>query len=246
MAKASEPKPFPVGSTCVRVIAVAIAASTASAESMKSMLLEHWSECAKETGEFLVFPDGCRDLILRQKPGQAAHWLASTLMTSPTLVKHVAGEHFQGYRLQPGCLINEAALQKQLQNAEADQIDIATLLVEAVHYHDNTSEMLAAITAGLSDINAAARSQGVSLRTFQRHLKKITGQSATFWWSLSRARRAGRQLSSKSPLHNIAFEAGYSDQSHMTREFRRWFNTPPAAMRHDSKQLESLMSSGIG
>jgi AraC family transcriptional regulator len=47
-----------------------------------------------------------------------------------------------------------------------------------------------------------------------------------------RAERARRLLHhTRLPLSEIAAEAGYSDQSHMTREFRRAFDQSPAAYR---------------
>lgn len=44
-----------------------------------------------------------------------------------------------------------------------------------------------------------------------------------------RASRARDLIRSGSPLAAAAFESGYADQSHMTRDFRRRYGLNPAA-----------------
>ncbi|MNY79481.1 Helix-turn-helix domain protein [compost metagenome] len=44
-----------------------------------------------------------------------------------------------------------------------------------------------------------------------------------------RASRARAFIRSGSPLAAVASEAGYADQSHMTRDFRRRYGLTPAA-----------------
>ena len=68
-------------------------------------------------------------------------------------------------------------------------------------------------------------------RSFRRHYGMTVGE-------MLRERRvdhARRELASGRPLSEIAAEAGFADQSHFTRVFRRVTGTTPAAFRRESR-----------
>lgn len=65
-------------------------------------------------------------------------------------------------------------------------------------------------------------------RLFRRHKKCSIGQ----FHARARARRAFfAVVGSSAPLSEICHDAGYSDQSHMTRDFRRSFGATPGQLR---------------
>ena len=76
-------------------------------------------------------------------------------------------------------------------------------------------------------------------RAFRRHFGVGLGQYAR----LVRAEH-GRTLlaATDTPLAQVAFRAGYADQSHMTREMRRVFGTTPARVRRRAGRMVEVAS----
>lgn len=69
---------------------------------------------------------------------------------------------------------------------------------------------------------------GHLVRSFRDHFGCTPGAFHRTW-RLERARR--RVTGTTQPLSRIAYAAGFADQAHMTREFRRRLDTTPAALR---------------
>lgn len=70
-------------------------------------------------------------------------------------------------------------------------------------------------------------------RLFRRHKNCSIGE----FHARARARRAFfAVVGSKTPLSEICQEAGYADQSHMTRAFRRAFATTPGQLRRFTRE----------
>lgn len=65
-------------------------------------------------------------------------------------------------------------------------------------------------------------------RTFRRRMRERFGYGYAILVRLERARRAQRLLRSDRALADVAAAAGYADQSHLTREFRRLVGASPA------------------
>ncbi len=81
-------------------------------------------------------------------------------------------------------------------------------------------------------VRAALSSSGQSLRTLERKIKRLSGQSQReleFYSSLENLHRLSQQHKDAS-LAEIAQDAGYSDQSHMGRSVRRATGFSPARL----------------
>jgi len=93
-------------------------------------------------------------------------------------------------------------------------------------------EMMAADLSGkivLSDIAAACR---LSLSHFSSSFKRSVGCSPHRWLLSQRIERAQHlMLVTGGPLCEIALDAGFADQSHLTRIFSRYLGTSPSAWR---------------
>jgi AraC-like DNA-binding protein len=85
----------------------------------------------------------------------------------------------------------------------------------------------------------------VTPRTLQRQFRENALPPPGFWLGLARARRAALELRTGAPLADIAADAGYADQAHMTRAFRQWFGATPAQLREDACRLALLAQSGL-
>ena len=49
-----------------------------------------------------------------------------------------------------------------------------------------------------------------------------TKRTPSYWLQLARIRKAARSLTANTYLADVAENFGFSDQSHMNREFQRW------------------------
>ncbi|WP_244670615.1 helix-turn-helix domain-containing protein [Rhodoplanes elegans] len=77
---------------------------------------------------------------------------------------------------------------------------------------------------------------GLSQSYFSHAFKAATGVPPYQWHMQARIRRVQEMLSrSALPLTEIAQAAGFADQAHLTRVFRRQVGTTPAAWRRDTR-----------
>jgi transcriptional regulator GlxA family with amidase domain len=85
-----------------------------------------------------------------------------------------------------------------------------------------------------TDIRAATLARVVALRRgpFVRAFRESFGESPPAYVTKQRIQRAQKlMLSSQAPLCQIALECGMSDQSHLTRVFRKIMGLNPARWR---------------
>ena len=68
----------------------------------------------------------------------------------------------------------------------------------------------------------------VSLRTAQRRFLKATGMTYGTFQQIERAKQALLLLEQGVPILDIVYEAGYADQPHLTRSFKRFLGQTPA------------------
>ena len=195
-----------------------------------------------------VWPDGCRDLLLRQEPGTCPRVLLTGLDSQAYQVCAPSGTRFVGIRLLPGAMalweregvsagqVDLTVLAPQGLLAERDDPDGAVglaFLEEMVQRHFTrptrfASDLLAAIREEVDLVRAL----GLSPRHLRRSSQRYTGAPPRFWQGLSRVRHAARLLLLGSdPLSTVACEAGYADQAHLCREIRRWLGQTPLGLR---------------
>ena len=74
----------------------------------------------------------------------------------------------------------------------------------------------------------------MSSRTVERHFTRITGRSPRQVRQIARAREAAARLRTGEAIADVAYELGYSDQSHLTRDVKRLTGyTPAESQRRD-------------
>ncbi len=209
------------------------------------VLLEHWKFDAIQGGITTVLPDGCRDLIIWRSKGVRPQCFVTDLATGCDQVPVSAGDHFNGFRLHPGVRIDVGGLLASLEGG-LDDVAIHTRLHDYATPLPQVSEALACLASGVTSVGDAAAMLGVRLRSLQRVLKRETGQAPVFWLRLARARQALARLGHAGALADLACDAGYADQAHMTREFRRWFGTTPHRIRADAGWVTRNFVAGYG
>lgn len=200
-------------------------------------------------GGAVVPADGCVDLILRdgrvEVAGPSTRWLA----TGPD---GAAGSF--GFRMQPGrarLLLDldlaaiadqlvplddvtdhrtAARLREAMIPLEAGPAPIGTLatfaaqLAEASRWSDAVRRAASEATPAR---DAAATLSG-SERSFRRRMLATFGYGYATLVRLDRAHHARSLLRSGSSIADVAASAGYADQPHLSREFRRLVGSSPA------------------
>ena len=200
-------------------------------------------------GGAVVPADGCVDLILRdgrvEVAGPSTRWLA----TGPD---GVAGSF--GFRMQPGRArlllgLDLAAIADQLVPLDdvADRRTAARLREAMIPLEAGPAPIgtLAAFSAQLAEASrwsdavrraafeaTPARDVAATLsgseRSFRRRMLATFGYGYATLVRLDRAHRARSSLRSGSSIADVAASAGYADQPHLSREFRRLVGSSPA------------------
>lgn len=208
---------------------------------MSNLVIEHWQSYTAVDQQFLILPDGCRDIIYQQPLSQAPQWFITELQLSRKTIASRRGTDFFGLRLKPGVIIkNEQRLIKQLQSQEIDSETLFNCLEDNCEYSSQIDESLRCIAEYPLCVVDCAKQLGVSSRTLQRLVLKHTQQPPSYWLMLARARKCARALSSMDSLAELALEYHFSDQAHMTREFQRLFQATPLQMKKSPELTEQL------
>lgn len=208
--------------------------------------LAEWTFESYLNCETKVLPDGCRDFILKEGDECDSSWFVSELSHSSYVVQTSGGEKIRGIRLQPGVDIRQAQLDSWLQANQASALFGSDQIDEFCIKSDSLTEALACLASRKSTISCVAKELGVSHRSLQRLVRSGTGQTPFFWFSLARARRAGRCLLEFNSISDTALETGFSDQAHMNREMKKWFRRTPKQIRTDEEMMSGLLESGYG
>lgn len=208
--------------------------------------IEPWQYIATTAGATAVVPDGCCDLIWHALPHQRPVWFVTALSDTRYDVPGTVGEHYCGFRLQPGTHIDARRLLSALERtAGPDQQAVLAVLYDCTHLAPGVHDALHALAA-CDSIASAARALGVSPRSLQRWVRAGTGRTPAYWRSLARVRRAARDLGRWPSLADAAAAWGYADQAHMGNEFRRWLGTTPGALATQADMLRALAATGYG
>ncbi len=209
-----------------------------------AVVLETWRYTAPAARTAVVIPDGCRDVIVRRDSGREPVWFISELQQTTKRVTLPAGTTLEGYRLAPGAVIDETRLQVALTDVDLESDMVVDRIVSCVARKPAVSEALACLGSGASSVADCALRLGVSVRTLQRTVKALTSRPPGFWLQLARVRRAARTVTDSPSLAEHADLHGFSDQAHMTREFRRWLGITPRQIRQDTVMPIQLAAPG--
>ena len=133
--------------------------------------------------------------------------------------------------LQAGQVAEALALAVQYFLQLPAQTDGAGLLAKA-----GGAMRAAGGTLQVSEVAAAAHA---TVRTLERKFKESSGYTVKDVSGLIRFEQARNHLwlQPDAPLAGLAHELGYTDQSHLSREFKRYSGTTPAAFARQARRL---------
>jgi AraC-like DNA-binding protein len=204
-----------------------------------------------------VIPDGRVDIVLEVTEAAWQGWAYGST-TKPTGLGCTPGCHYLGVRFRPGqsrhflrasaheltdrredlrhlLRVPAEALAAQVSRGDAlAEIDrrLAALLHDAPPEEHQADQMVRDIEAahGVLRLGELAARLGRSPRRLQRLFLETVGVTPKFFSLITRARRAAQLMAApgRTPLADVAAQAGYADQSHMTRDFVRLAGVSPA------------------
>jgi AraC-like DNA-binding protein len=210
-----------------------------------------WERTTTSAQELRIVPDACVDLI----------WAGETLTiagpdTKARLVTPAPGTRFVGVRLRPGaagavlrmpaselCDCTPVAadvlgyeVAAQLLEALLTGADPHALLLRAMQERDMRTDPLvgvavAALGRPRARVSVVAAELGVSTRQLQRRVTAAAGYGPKMLARVLRFRRL--QALPPAPLLELALEAGYADQAHMTAEVRLLAGVSPVRFLKD-------------
>jgi AraC-like DNA-binding protein len=211
---------------------------------------------------YTALPDGCVDVVMEVARDTHGAWVYGST-TRPTDIACSRSAHYLGIRFQPGQsrhFIEAAA--GEITDARAELHGLmqfpAEMIATRVTVDTLFSQIDEILTTTLSrsppdvslvdhvirhvearhgrvSVETVARHFGKSRRQIERLFSEFVGVPLKFYCTLARLRYAARLIAqpTERSLSAIAGDAGYSDQAHMTRDFRRLAGATPARLRHD-------------
>ena len=148
----------------------------------------------------------------------------------------------------------QAALHEQI---EAGNIKEAVALVQQYFLNERSqtaanSMLFKAGTAmseanGALPVSAVAKAAHTTVRTLERKFRQSSGYTVKDVSGLMRFEKARNQLwrDPDTNLAGLAHELGYTDQSHLSREFKRYSGTTPGAFARKAKKGQQAVNNGI-
>jgi len=130
------------------------------------MLFRKWCVTVQTAERALIQPDGCRDLIAVAQPDGRCALLYTDWDRCPREAQLGAGQTLTGYRLRPGCVLPEQAMQDAPQDAD----QLGAFIASA-----------AARDTEMSDVVQALSEAGASTRTVARGGPRVPCRPVPRW-----------------------------------------------------------------
>jgi AraC-like DNA-binding protein len=206
-----------------------------------------WVRVHGTSDDVRVVPDACSDVVWQQGTG-------TTVVgpdTGAKLVTGAPGDILIGMRFRPGAgggalgVPLDALRDLRVDATEVDRAfdlagdlapaDVIGRFLEAVAGR-RPDELVAEAARRLStaDVQTVARELSISDRQLRRRFHTAVGYGPKTLERVLRFRRFIDAIDDgRSDLAALAFDVGYADQAHLTREATRLSGLPPAALIHD-------------
>jgi AraC-like DNA-binding protein len=215
----------------------------------------YWLGLNNEDASYAALPDGAVDVVIKIQECSARSWVYGTTTHATTIAldQHC---HYLGIRFKPGqsrhflhvpaseltdcCESAQDLLKFSFHGALEARVDTSIfaqlnqlLQGHLAHVSPARTRMDEAITVIAESHGAASIERAVdvfcrSRRQFERVFLETVGVSPKLFSQIARFQRAATGTSRVTAcLADVAASAGYTDQSHMTHEFKRFANTSP-------------------
>lgn len=179
------------------------------------------------TSQAQVLRPGCHYLGVRFRPGQGRHFLRAAAVELTDTHEAAAGLLALDLQDVPELVANDGAVLSRLDALLARHLQTHAPVPTALDASIRALER----THGVLPVTTAASLQGKSLRQFERDFRETVGVLPKLFGRIQRFQRAhALVLQTVQQLAEVAADLGYTDQSHMSHEFRRFAGCTPAAL----------------
>ncbi len=204
-----------------------------------------WHTVDTSDGTYLAAADACWDMIFTRH-ATGSRVLLSGPSSEPTAVHYRIGNRNVGVRFMQGTYFTHVEPRSMcdrtipLPMPDPEHFELADRAWPMPDFA-SVDDLLAAfdghgLLARDEVIEAALHGDDppVSSRTVERHFTRITGRSQQQVRQIARAREAVARLRTGEAIADVAYELGYADQSHLTRDVKRLTGyTPAESQRRD-------------
>lgn len=229
------------------------------ADPLRGYVDYYWLSLDNADDTYSVLPDGAVDVVVTVGTTTCQVNIFGTT-TSRTELPLDVGHHYLGIRFKPGQsrhFLDVHASELTNTNRPAEGLFLPNILgvAESITADNLFSRLDAALLGhlnqrpprnlkiddairhiesmrGTSRVSQLSNMYGKSRRQFERNFRDVVGVPAKLFAEIIRFQRAAMLLAhSALPLAQIAAELGYTDQSHLTHEFMRFYGHPPSRAR---------------
>ena len=226
---------------------------------LREYVRHYWLSFDNTDDTYSILPDGAVDVVIAVGTTTRQVNIFGTT-TSRTEIPLDVGSHYLGIRFKPGQsrhFLDVHALELTNSNQPAEglffpdmlgvaesiandslfsRLDGALLrhLKQQPPRHSRIDDVIRHIESmqGSSRVAQLVNMYGKSRRQFERRFLEVVGIPAKLFSEIVRFQQVSVLLArSALPLAQIAAELGYTDQSHLTHEFSRFYGRPPSEAR---------------
>jgi hypothetical protein len=201
---------------------------------------------ASSDEKFVAPPDGSWGIVILKKEGGTQLFLTG-ITTRPLVLDIRQGDEITSIAFKPGWFMPHAGL-------AADQADAFGAAAKNIFWL-NASTALEVPTFENAEVFVqklqkegwitqnevvtsalAGTPKAMTPRTLQRHFIKTTGVTYNYLQQIYRANEAAALIKGGKSLPEVALEAGYADQSHMTRWLKHIIGSSPGDIARQDKK----------
>jgi hypothetical protein len=206
-----------------------------------------WHTVTTSDGVFTAGLDGNWDIII-SRSAKNIHVSVNGVGKHAVEVPYVAGMDTVGIALKPGVFLQDLKgkdivdSQHTLSKGNTPYVQIGEHLLKIPDFTSAELFIDELIKKGILLLNATVSSlsegttEGISDRSLRRHTLSTTGLSPYFFHQIQRAQQATQLLQKGMPIAQVAVEAGYTDQAHMTKAVKALMGLTPAQIIARSKK----------
>ena len=217
-----------------------------------------WRCRSHEGGTFLSMPEGAIELVISRLPGFTIITLRGPV-TRAAFIECPAHGEWLAIRFRLGAyfpkiptssLVDRQDLNMPL--AAGDRFWFSGLTWEIPSF-DNAEDFVARLAlAGVIvrshavDAEALGDERWMSQRSVQRHFVRAVAMTHGSFQQIQRVRRAARLLVAGSSILDATYDAGYYDQSHLSRSLTRLIGMTPAQLAREQPILSFSSKTEMG
>lgn len=206
-----------------------------------------WHTITISDGIYTANLDGNWDIIITKGP----HFVSVSVNgigKEAVSVPYVAGIESIGIALKPGVFLRDhkgkdiVDSQHVLVEGDVSFVDIGSFRFSIPNFDSAEAFIIELAASGVlltDEIVASLKSQNTKLaskRTMRRHVSETTGLTPHFLNQIERAKYAANLLQQGTSIAQVALDAGYSDQSHMTKSVKKIMGVTPAQLLAESQK----------